>query len=80
MGTMLAPQLDHHQTAGTDKSEARSVNRTVRPDVKLQVFCKDGCYYALDENALRCYQQLEGNGSITAVEVEVVSCLYKCFV
>lgn len=55
------------QLSGTN---APNMNATL---LVLQVFTKDGCYYALDDNVLRAYQQLEGNGLCGAVEVDVVS-------
>jgi hypothetical protein len=78
----------HGSTAGVNGYAPTMITGrrgVLRPDVKLQVhsytdgsdhvlqvFCKDGCYYALDENALRCYQHMEVSGAISAVEVEVV--------
>lgn len=60
--------------------------RCVQWTCSTQVFAKDGCYYALDENALvRCvctgtfhcrvhfsYQQQEARGQCGAIHVEVV--------
>uniref|UniRef100_A0A914W1J6 C2H2-type domain-containing protein n=1 Tax=Plectus sambesii TaxID=2011161 RepID=A0A914W1J6_9BILA len=62
----------HVPGTSSGSSSSTSQDGAAPPHKKLQVFAKDGAYFALDHNLLKYYQTQEAQGLCAKIPVEVI--------